>query len=176
MKKVLIHACCGVCAYSAIQRLKSDGFLVDVFYFNPNIHPRSEYLKRREVMMVVASMQKVKVIEGDYDVLRWFNLCKQNFAQQEGGLRCRDCYTLRLKETFNLCVQKGYDYYTTTLTISPHKTSSLIIEIGHRIGNNRFLAYDFKKKDGFMKTMEAAKQNNFYRQNYCGCVYSRINH
>ncbi len=173
MKKVLIHVCCGVCASFAIQKLKSEGFSVEAFFFNPNIHPRGEYLKRREVMNIVADKQKIKVVEGCYDVPLWFNICKDDSNQIEGGARCVDCYSLRLKETFNYCLQKEYDYFTTTLTISPHKSSMSIIEVGCKIGDKKFLPYDFKKEGGFAKTIDIAKKNNLYRQNYCGCVYSR---
>lgn len=173
MKKVLLHICCGVCAYSSIERLKEENFYVEALFFNPNIQPYSEYLKRKETAKKVVRITNIELIEGKYTVFDWFRLCKAYSQEQEGGRRCFLCYELRLKQTFDLCCQRNFDYFTTTLTISPHKKSSVIMEIGKNIGKDKFLPLDFKKNNGFKRTMEAAKRFNLYRQNYCGCIYSR---
>ncbi len=171
MKKVLLHVCCGVCALSCIKRLKEEGFEVDTFFFNPNIHPEKEYLKRRHTAKIVSDTLDVKMAEGGYDIESWSAICGKYKDEKEGGKRCSACIKYRLKETFALASSK-YDYFAASLTISPHKLSSAIIEIGKSIAQDKFLPLDFKKKDGFKKSMEAAKELNLYRQNYCGCIYS----
>ncbi|UCG35015.1 MAG: epoxyqueuosine reductase QueH [Candidatus Omnitrophota bacterium] len=172
MKKVLLHICCGVCAFASIGRLKKEGFYVEGFFFNPNIHPAGEYIKRKKVAVEVSRLCNTKIIMGEYRADDWFKECRALSDECEGARRCLVCYRLRLKRTFDTCVDKEFDYFTTTLTISPHKNSEQILEIGKRLGKDKFLSLDFKKEDGFKNTMELAKKHNFYRQNYCGCVYS----
>ena len=170
--KVLLHVCCGICAYEAIQRLKVEGFLPTALFFNPNIYPYSEYIRRKRVAEIVASKTKIDMVEGLYDPNIWQDACGKYGQEKEGQRRCLLCYELRLEETFNLCKDKGFDYFTTTLTISSHKVSADIFELGRRLGQDRFLEINFKKKEGFKKSIEAAKKFNLYRQNYCGCIYS----
>ena len=174
MKKVLLHICCGVCAFASIERLKNEGYEVTGFFYNPNIHPLGEYKRRREVLSVVRESSGIEIIEGEYIPKEWFALCRHLKDEPEGGARCSICYGMRLKKTFSLSRELGFDYFTTTLTISPHKKSKVIFDIGKNIGGDKFLAIDFKKKDGFKRTNEIAKKYNVYRQNYCGCVYSLI--
>jgi len=173
MKKILLHICCGVCAFAAIKELKDKDFQVEGFFFNPNIYPYPEYLRRRTTAGIVAKELKVKMSEGSYLASGWFNLCQKYENQAEGRRRCSLCYEFRLKETFNLALKKGFDYFTTTLSISPHKDSLTINRIGKNIDSEKFLAFDFKKNQGFKKSLEAAKKLNLYRQNYCGCIYSK---
>ncbi|OPX30955.1 MAG: hypothetical protein B1H08_00290 [Candidatus Omnitrophica bacterium 4484_171] len=172
MNKVLLHICCGVCAFASIERLKGEGYTVKGFFYNPNIHPSGEYEKRREVLNIVRDSTGIEIIEGGYDPREWFALCEHLKDEPEGGARCSICYRMRLKETFLLSKKLKFDYFTTTLTISPHKKSRVIFDIGSQIGGDDFLAIDFKKKDGFKRTNELARKYNVYRQNYCGCVYS----
>ena len=172
-KKVLLHACCGVCAYACIERLKEEGFSPTVFFFNPNIQPQTEYQKRKDTAFITAGALDVAMIEGNYNSSAWHKEVEPYFQEAEGGQRCLACYKLRLSETFNLLRKEGYDYFTTTLTVSPHKKSSSIIKIGKDIGGDKFLPFDFKKKDGFKKSIAGAKSLNLYQQNYCGCLFSR---
>jgi hypothetical protein len=170
MKKVLLHICCGVCALSSILRLRDSGFAVTGFFYNPNIHPEQEYFKRKQALAQIGSLE---IIEGNYDWENWFKLCQGYNNEPEGGRRCLICYELRLRKTWELCANASFDFFTTTLTISPHKDSSAIINIGKQIGGDKFLAIDFKQDQGFQQTMALAKQNNLYRQKYCGCEYSK---
>jgi len=172
-KKVLLHVCCGICAYEAIKRLKEQDFLPTALFFNPNIYPYSEYIRRREVAEIVASKTKIDIVESPYDSDLWQEVCGKYSQEKEGQRRCFFCYELRLGETFKLSKDKGFDYFTTTLTISSHKVSADIFKVGRRLGQDRFLEIDFKKKEGFKKSLEAAKKLNLYRQNYCGCIYSK---
>lgn len=172
MKKVLLHICCGVCAFSCIEKLRKEEFCLEGFFFNPNIYPYQEYRKRREALKAAEEILSIRVSEGRYENSAWISYCKLYSAEPEGGKRCEKCFEIRLQETFRLMQKKNFDYFTTTLTISPHKNSFLINKIGERIGGERFLQRDFKKKDGFKQTQELSKRYGLYRQNYCGCVYS----
>ncbi|MCF7908689.1 MAG: epoxyqueuosine reductase QueH [Candidatus Omnitrophica bacterium] len=173
MKKVLLHICCGVCALYCFERLRKDGFSVEGFFFNPNIHPYFEYLKRRRAAEIAAENSGILMQEGNYRIFDWFKIHKPYHEDVEGGLRCESCYRMRLEKTMALCCDKNYDYFTTTLTISPHKKSSVVFKVGSDIGKDKFLAIDFKKKDGFKRTIGQAKKLGIYRQGYCGCVYSK---
>jgi len=171
-RKVLLHTCCGVCAYACIERIKDEGLIPIVFFFNPNIQPQIEYQKRKDAASIVAKALDVKMIEGEYRPSNWYTALQPYSQEPEGGWRCLLCYRLRLVESFKKLVNEGCDYFTTTLSVSPHKNSAAIIEIGKDISSNKFLPFDFKKRDGFKKSIDAAKRFNLYRQNYCGCTYS----
>lgn len=172
MKKVLLHICCGVCAFHSIETLKNDGWDVQGFFYNPNIYPQQEYQRRRQVIEFISDYYKIKVHEGVYDNQRWFELCKGLENEPESGKRCLICYQMRLEAAFAKANELGCQALCTTLTISPHKKSAVIFELGKKIANEKFLAIDFKKQDGFKKTSDKAKQTGVYRQNYCGCKYS----
>lgn len=177
-KKVLLHICCGVCAAYSINYLQQKGFFVEGFYFNPNIYPKEEYLKRKDVVEKIKMIFNINIEEGNYDYDQWKNFCvpsRDYETLSENGNRCILCYRLRLENTFHKMQEKNFDFFTTTLTISPHKISKKIFEIGKNIAGEKFLEIDFKKNDGYKKTVEIAKQYSFYRQNYCGCEYSLIN-
>jgi len=171
-KKVLLHVCCGVCAYACLERLEKEGFVPIVFFFNPNIQPEIEYQRRRDAASIVAGALDVRMLEGEYRPSGWYKDLQPYGQEPEGRWRCRLCYQLRLEESFKVSVREGCDYFTTTLSVSPHKVSSVIIDIGKDIGGNNFLPFDFKKGNGFNKSVVAAKELNLYRQNYCGCTYS----
>ncbi|MEM7816976.1 MAG: epoxyqueuosine reductase QueH [Candidatus Aenigmatarchaeota archaeon] len=172
MKRLLLHICCGVCAFWSIKYLIEKGFYVEGFFFNPNIYPKEEYLKRKETAEKVAQLTKIVIHEGDYQPKLWFEICGEYKDQKEGGERCFLCYRLRLEETFKLARKLNFDYFLSTLTISPFKNIKKIIEIGNLIGGSYFLPIELNKEDGFKKTIELAKNYNLYRQNYCGCIYS----
>jgi len=142
-------------------------------FFNANIHPYPEYLKRKQAAEKVAEEKGVILEETSYPIFDWLKNHESFSGEKEGGARCASCYRMRLQQTKLTAEEKGYDYFTTTLTVSPHKKSAVIFEIGREIGGDRFLALDFKKNDGFKKSMAAAKELNLYRQDYCGCVYSK---
>ena len=171
-KKVLLHTCCGVCAYACIERLKEEGFMPIGFFFNPNIQPQIEYKKRRDAASVVAGALNAQMIEGEYRPSDWYKDLQPYGQEEEGRRRCLLCYRLRLEVSFKISVDEDCDYFTTTLSVSPHKASSVIIEIGKDIGHDKFLPFNFKKGDGFKRSAAAAKKFNLYRQNYCGCTYS----
>jgi len=172
MNNVLLHICCGICALESIKKLKEQNYEVVGYFFNPNIYPEEEFLKRKQVVEKVAEIYKIKVIYTKYEPQVWENICGTYKDEPEGGKRCILCYELRLKKTFEVASEENFEFFTTTLTISPYKKSNVIFEIGERIAGEKFLKIDFKKQDGFKKTTELAKQFGFYRQNYCGCRFS----
>ncbi|MCS7228305.1 MAG: epoxyqueuosine reductase QueH [Endomicrobia bacterium] len=170
---VLLHICCGICAAECINHLKNLGYEITGFFYNPNIHPEEEYLARKKVVKQVAEILNINMIYGEYEPDRWFNECEIYADEPEGGKRCGICYELRLTETYKQAQLLGYNFFSTTLAISPHKSFITITSIGKKIGNNKFLGIDFKKDDGFNKTIAFAKVHNLYRQKYCGCIYSK---
>ncbi len=174
---VLLHICCGICSIGSIQNLQEEGFDVYGFYFNPNIYPKEEYLKRLEVLKKLKSIFKINLIEQGYNYEEWKNFCTSSVdyeKEYEGGKRCMLCYGFRLKKTYFKMQELNLSFFTTTLTISPYKDSKKIFEIGKKIGGERFLDIDFKKRNGFKKSVDISKKYNFYRQNYCGCEFSMI--
>jgi epoxyqueuosine reductase len=172
MKKVLLHICCGVCSAGCVQKLRNDGFEVTGFFYNPNIHPEAEYLKRLETVKEAAKELNIELIAGPYDKDDWVLSVQGLEKEPEGGRRCEICFKIRLSATAGLARDKGFDYFATTLSISPHKNVKVINDIGRLLSPNGFLEYDFKKEDGFKKTMDFAKGRNLYRQHYCGCFFS----
>lgn len=175
MKKMLLHSCCGPCSTQVIDVLKND-YDLTIFYFNPNIYPNEEYLKRLEEQKRYAKIVGVEVIEGDYNEKSFLEDIKGLELEPEGGLRCSKCFEYRLRQTAKLAKEKNFDIFSTTLTVSPHKNSKIINEIGEKISQEEGIEYfagDFKKKDGYKKSIEFSKQYNLYRQNYCGCRFSK---
>lgn len=176
MKKLLLHSCCGPCSTTAITRLAQE-YQVTVYYYNPNIYPNDEFIKRQETQKQFLQKYNpnIKLIEG-----KWENDLYENEIQglekcKEGGERCSKCFYLRLKKTAELAKQKGYDVFATTLTVSPHKNAKLINKIGEEIALEvgvEYLPSDFKKQDGYLQSIKLSKEYNLYRQNYCGCKYS----
>ncbi|MEN3013790.1 MAG: epoxyqueuosine reductase QueH [Endomicrobiia bacterium] len=171
-KRVLLHICCGVCGSYCIEKLIEENFEVTGFFFNPNIHPEEEFLRRKKVVEKLQQLYKINIIFPTYDPSLWIKLCEDLKDEPERGKRCHLCYKIRLQETFNNISKLNCELFTTTLTISPHKNSKIIFEIAESINKEKFLKIDFKKKDGFKKTIEFAKKNDFYIQNYCGCIYN----
>lgn len=170
--RVLLHICCAVCATSCVERLRQEGNQVYGYFYNPNIQPPGEYLKRLQESEELARRENFPLIVGNYDVNSWSDRVKGLEEEPEGGRRCAECFAFRLEATAELRKEKGFDVFTTTLTLSPHKNAQLINEIGSRIGESLFLVRDFKKQDGFKRAQELAKQYSLYHQDYCGCIYS----
>lgn len=174
-KSVLLHSCCGPCSSACIDRLK-EYFDITVVYYNPNIEPIEEYIKRKNEQIRLLNEWNIKFLDCDYDNESWRDLTKNLGEELEGGKRCSVCFGIRLKYTALKARELGFDYFATTLTVSPHKNSQLINKIGERIGDIldiNFLYSDFKKRDGYKKSIEFSKQYNLYRQDYCGCLYSK---
>jgi epoxyqueuosine reductase len=170
--RVLLHICCGVCAAGAADALLSEGHQVSGYFYNPNIYPEEEYEHRLETARETAKRLGFELIDGPYDPAAWIAEAESLKNEPEGGKRCAVCYRFRLEKSYQLMKERDYDAFTSTLTISPHKSAQIINAIGREIGENSFMSRDFKKKDGFKKAMELAKSWELYRQNYCGCKYS----
>ncbi len=177
---LLLHSCCAPCSSYVLEYL-SNYFKITILYYNPNISPKEEFTKRcEEQKRLISEMplkNKVDFIEGVYDNNRYEELIKGKEQEKEGGSRCHICYNMRLEETAKLAKEKGYDYFTTTLSISPYKNAKVLNEIGEALAKKygiNYLYADFKKKNGYKRSIELSKEYNLYRQNYCGCKYSRI--
>lgn len=173
-EEILVHACCATCAGYVLQSLAPD-YTPVIYFYNPNIHPQQEYIKRKDELKRYAHGQNIRFIEESYNPPEWFECIKGLENEPEKGLRCNQCFFLRLDKAASYAAENNIKAFTTTLTISPHKNSKTILEIGDKIARSKnlfFLAKDFKKKEGYKKTMEIAKNESFYRQNYCGCIYS----
>ncbi len=170
--KVVLHICCGVCAAGAAEVLVNEGHQVLGFFYNPNIHPAEEYQRRLETARKVAQELDFPLQAGPYTPEEWLSQTSSLKDEPEGGKRCQVCYRLRLEKTNDYMVACGADAFTTTLTISPHKSAQIINKIGQEIDGEKFLMRDFKKKDGFKRAVQLARQWELYRQDYCGCTYS----
>ena len=175
---LLLHSCCGPCSSYCIEYL-SQFFNITVFYYNPNIYPDEEYyLRVKEQQRFInqfPTKHKVSFIEGDYDTDSFYSIAKGLENEPEKGARCHKCYELRLTRTAEVAKEKGFDFFTTTLTISPMKDSQLLNEIGLKVADKvgvNWLVSDFKKKEGYKRSTEISKEYDMYRQDYCGCVYS----
>lgn len=177
--KLLLHSCCGPCSSYCIQCL-AEFFEVTVFYYNPNIYPSEEYhLRAQEQERFVKEFptrNPVHFVEGKYDTDRFYSMTRGLENLEEGKERCFLCYELRLKEAAEYADKHGFDFFTTTLSISPLKNAQKLNEIGQKLSlayKVKYLYSDFKKKDGYKKSTLIAKEYNMYRQYYCGCVYSK---
>jgi len=171
--KIVLHICCGICAAGAAGRLISEGHQIIGFFYNPNIHPLDEYNRRLAVAQKVAEELKFTLAEADYTPEGWFKETASLSNEPEGGKRCEVCFRLRLSKAYQYMEKERCDAFTTTLTISPHKSAGVINRVGREIGGERFLVRDFKKQEGFKRAIEIAKEWGLYRQDYCGCVYSQ---
>ena len=167
--KILLHACCGPCATACVERLGAK-HAVTLFFSNSNIAPRSEYDKRLEQARKLAGLTGVPLIEDAYEHEAWREHVKGFENEPERGRRCEKCFEFNLCRTARYAETHGFEAFTTTLTVSPHKRSPVIFSIGKRLGP--FLAEDFKKQDGFERSLRLAGQYGLYRQDYCGCEFS----
>ena len=178
-KSLLLHSCCAPCSSYVLAYLNKY-FNITVFYYNPNITNKEEYLKRKQEQIRLISelpaINKINILDADYNPEKFFEISKGLENCREGGERCFKCYKLRLEATAKAAKENSFNYFCTTLTISPLKNAQKINEIGQMLGDEyqiSFLPSDFKKKEGFKKSIELSSQYNLYRQNYCGCIYSK---
>ena len=194
-KSLFLHSCCAPCSSYVLEYLRSF-FRITVFYYNPNITADEEYAKRViEQKRLISELNaqtdtdmqgkedgdapafKIEIVEGDYDKQLFFDRVKGLEKCKEGGERCFACYELRLVETAKQARVREMDYFTTTLTISPLKNAVKLNEIGERLASEHDVAWlpsDFKKKGGYQRSIELSKEHDLYRQNYCGCIYSKM--
>lgn len=181
--RLLLHSCCAPCSSSVLEYLRRY-FEITVFYYNPNISMEAEYQKRVEEQKRLINAYNqlpdrgypIAVIEGDYEPEVFYVAAKGLEQCPEGGERCFACYELRLGKTAALAKKQAYDYFATTLTISPLKNAAKLNEIGERLAERyqiSWLPSDFKKKNGYKRSIELSAEYGLYRQNYCGCVYSK---
>lgn len=177
--RLLLHSCCAPCSSYVLEYL-SQYFEITVFYYNPNISPAEEYEKRaaeqQRLIDGLSVKHPIRLVVGAYEPERFYEQSRGLEKELEGGERCFKCYRLRLEEAAILAREGGYDYFTTTLTISPLKNAEKLNEIGEelsRIYQVQHLPSDFKKKNGYRRSVELSKEHGLYRQDYCGCVFSR---
>lgn len=176
---LLLHACCAPCSSYVLEYL-SNYFKITIYYYNPNIHPENEYTRRieelKKFLTEFKTTNKVNLIEASYIPNEYFNAVKGLEDLGEKSNRCYECYKLRMNEAAKYAKENNYDYFTTTLSISPYKISSWINEIGEELQNKyniNYLYADFKKKNGYKRSLELSKKYKLYRQDYCGCIYSK---
>lgn len=179
IKSLLLHSCCAPCSSYVLQYL-TNYFDITVLYYNPNITDINEYEKRKsEQIRLINEMPKIhdiRIIDTDHEPEEFYNISKGLENCPECGERCLKCYKLRLEKTAQIAKDNAFDYFCTTLTISPLKSSKAINQIGTELSKKYgvdFLPSDFKKKNGFKTSIELSKKYNLYRQNYCGCEYSK---
>lgn len=173
--KILLHACCGICSGYPIKHLIENNYLPVVYFYNPNIQPVNDFIKRLESQRIVCEHCEVELIVEKYNTLDFEKVVKGYENEPEKGKRCDKCFELRLKKTADKAKELGIRQFTTSIVISPHKDFFKISEIGKKIAKDKNLEYvdiDFKKKDGFLKSNEISKELSLYRQNYCGCRFS----
>lgn len=176
--KLLLHVCCAPCSSHCLQVVEPY-FNVTVFYYNPNIAPFEEYQKRlnEEKRFLSEAHPNINIVEAEYENQKFEELAKGLEDLPEGGERCKKCYRQRLEKTAEYAKQNGFDYFTTTLTVSPYKHSETLNQIGGEVAEQfgvKYLFSDFKKENGYKNSIEISKKYNLYRQDYCGCVYSKI--
>jgi hypothetical protein len=174
MQSLLLHICCAPCSTQVIRVLQQK-FTVTGFFYNPNIEPEEEYLRRLATMRQFAIQIGFPLLIGNYEHSLWEDAVKGSESEPEGGTRCSICYRFRLEQTAKQAKENGFTLFATTLTISPHKPASVINKIGLELAQKYSIAFepaDFKKKDGFKQSCTLAKEFQLYRQTYCGCKYS----
>lgn len=176
---LLLHSCCAPCSSYTLEYL-SQYFRITVFFYNPNIYPEEEFFKRVEeqkrLIAELPAQYPISIIEGEYDPKEFYAVAKGLEKEPEGGLRCFECFRLRLEKSAILSKENGFDYFTTTLTISPLKNADKLNEIGEEMAAKygvKFLPSDFKKRGGYQRSIQLSKEYHLYRQNYCGCIFSK---
>ncbi|MBF1000204.1 MAG: epoxyqueuosine reductase QueH [Lachnospiraceae bacterium] len=182
-KRLLLHACCAPCSSYCLEYLR-EAFALTVFFYNPNLTEQEEYRRRvEEEKRLIALMNgqegssQIEILEGRYEPERFLEAAKGLETCKEGGERCFRCFALRLGETARVAAEDGFDFFTTSLTISPLKNSALLNRIGAQEGERygvRFLPSDFKKNNGYLRSTQLSRLYGLYRQNYCGCIYSKV--
>lgn len=179
--KLFLHSCCAPCSSYTLEYL-NNYFDITVYYFNPNISPKAEFDKRyaeqKRLIEALPSKHTIKLVCGEYDYNDFLKIAKGYEDVPEGGERCFRCYRMRLESTAKLAKEQGFDYFCTTLSISPLKNSQKINEIGYEVAEKygiKWLPSDFKKKEGYKRSIELSREYQLYRQNFCGCVFSKEN-
>ena len=175
--KLLLHSCCGPCSSAVMERLEA-AFDLTVLYYNPNIEPEEEYLHRlsEQTRLLRERTPALPLLDCDWDHAAFEAFAPAMADEPEGGARCLRCFVLRLDKTARLAKENGFEYFTTTLSVSPHKSAEVLNRVGAAAAEKygvRFLAADFKKKNGYLRSLQLSKEFNLYRQDYCGCLYSR---
>ena len=177
--RLLLQSCCGPCSSYVLEAL-TPFFRVTVLYYNPNIQPRAEYDLRlenqRKIIAALPTPTAVDILECEYDGEKYDAAVKGLESEPEGGARCTVCFRLRLEETAKRASELGYDWFCTTLTVSPHKDAERLNQIGSTLGERYgvpFLPSDFKKREGYKRSIQLSKEYELYRQDYCGCLYSK---
>ena len=175
--KLLLHACCGPCSSYVVEYL-SKFFDITIYYYNPNTYPEVEFNRRLDELnkFISSFNNKIKVVEENYNPIEFYNNIKGLEHLGEKSRRCYNCYKLRMNKAALYAKENNFDYFTTTLSISPYKNANWINEIGSKLENKigiKYLYSDFKKKDGYKRSLELSKEYGLYRQEYCGCVYSK---
>ena len=173
--RLLLYVCCATCLAGVIKQIK-DKYKITCYFYNPNIHPKKEYKKRLTDVKKYCDKLNIPLIIGKYDKDKWFKIIKGLEQEPEGWKRCVKCYTMRLENTAKIAKDRGFNIFTTTLTVSPHKKAEIINPIGVKLGKEyglKFLEADFKKQNGFKIACEIARREAFYKQSYCGCIFSK---
>ena len=179
--KLLLHACCAPCSTSVLERLNKF-FDITIFFYNPNMDTEEEFIKRQTEIVNLVNLlnkdeNKIKVITTKYNHIEFLNKIKGDENEKEGGSRCEKCFYLRLTKTCLFAKENNYNYFTTTLSVSPYKNAEMLNKIGKELEEKykvNFLVADFKKKDGYLNSIKLSKLYNLYRQDYCGCEFSKI--
>ncbi len=177
--KLLLHSCCAPCSSYVLEYL-SEYFDITIFYYNPNIYPPEEYDRRveeqKQLIKAMPLKSDVQFLQGEYQPEVFHTAVKGLEKEKEGGERCFVCYRIRLSEAARMAKEGGFDFFTTTLSISPHKNAAKLNEIGEQVAKEygvTHLSSDFKKKNGFKRSIELSEKYALYRQDYCGCVFSK---
>ena len=175
---LFLHSCCGPCSSYVLEYL-SKHFNITVFFYNPNIYPYEEHLRRvqaqKRIVSMLPTVHPVELIIPDYAPDEFFSAARGLETCPEGGERCRACFALRLRRTAQEAAQRGFDYFATTLTVSPHKNAEVINTIGSALGGSLGISYlpsDFKKREGYKRSIELSREYGLYRQDYCGCKFA----
>jgi hypothetical protein len=174
-QSLLLHTCCGPCATHVIELLLQD-YHVTAYFYNPNIQPEEEYLKRLGAIDQYCSAKGIALLKGPYENKKWIDMTSGLQDEPEGGKRCEACFSLRLNETARFARENSFTILATTLTISPHKNAAVVNNAGREAAKKtgvQFLETDFKKGDGYRKSCELSKKLGLYRQSYCGCLFSK---
>ena len=171
-RKLLLHCCCAPCSSACLERLKDEAEICVLFY-NPNIESEEYERRKAELIRFINETGWAQFIDCDHDESEFYGAVKGLEHCEEGGERCEKCFELRLQKTYEIAKELNFDFFTTTLTVSPLKNAQKINEIGQRIGGEMWLPSDFKKKNGYLQSIKLSKEHNLYRQDYCGCIFSR---
>ncbi len=175
---LLLHSCCAPCSSAVLERI-SKYFSITILFYNPNITDYEEYLKRKEELkrLIKDVNYQIEIMDCDYEKEKFIEMALGLEDKKEGDIRCYKCYKLRLEKTAIVAKENNFDYFTTTLSISPYKNSNWLNEIGEELAtkyNINYLYADFKKKNGYKRSIELSNIYHLYRQDYCGCIYSKV--